>query len=285
MAARGEVVKRHYNEASIAYIVGTEAPTMCEKCTRGSGRMEKCVTATDLDGNNFFRGACANCRWRNHPNHCSFHEEYKPAGVKSEEGNTQGESSGVQKRRLHRKKTSAKGKEKEREVNEEGAGDDDEEEERVSSDIQNRRRHRNNNKGKGKGKEREASEEETADNDEEDEEEVEQREPTAEEEAEELQELEREKNDKYRAGPDKNYGYRWLNWWYPETGGAPFWTGVPEDLRKERQEQQEHLIDLEERMIQRRGVRADAKYGPNDYIKDYILDYVDEKGNRISPKE
>jgi hypothetical protein len=83
----------------------------------------------------------------------------------------------------------------------------------------------------------------------------------------------------------KNYGYRWLNWWYPETGGAPFWTGVPEDLRKERQEQQEHLIDLEERMIQRRGVRADAKYGPNDYIKDYILDYVDEKGNRISPKE
>lgn len=43
----------------------------CERCQRGSGPFQECVTLT-VDGHKFMKGACANCGVGNHYESCSF---------------------------------------------------------------------------------------------------------------------------------------------------------------------------------------------------------------------
>jgi hypothetical protein len=206
--------------------------------------MEKCVTVTAPDGKKYFRGACTNCRYVAHMPECSFHDNYKPKNIlKGGDGETgEGNQYGGTLR------PSRKGKEN------------------AVSEVQNTGRYREDDEDE------EEDGEPTAygdiDEDEEDEEEVEGRETKRQRRAriareqndEELLEIEFEREPMYRAGPDKKGGYRLLNWWYPEIGGQPFWPGMSAELRREREEQEEHLIDLEVRMKERRGPRGDVNY-------------------------
>ncbi|KAF4627620.1 hypothetical protein G7Y89_g10533 [Cudoniella acicularis] len=61
-----------YNEAALTYIVGDLQVQKCDSCSKGNGRFPNCIVAFKASGEAFFRGGCANCRYGDHPEKCSF---------------------------------------------------------------------------------------------------------------------------------------------------------------------------------------------------------------------
>jgi hypothetical protein len=225
--------------------------------------MEKCVTVTAPDGTKFFKGACTNCRYVAHSHNCSFHENYEhqetlkmeedgEAGEGNEDGKTRGGSNKGKGKTVSKTQNTGLNQ---KDDGEGGNGHEPTEEEMATAMTKIRKRRKARRRSDKKGQEeseRESQGRKTKRN---------------------LKKSSARRMTNTGAGPDKNGGYRRFNWWYPETGGSPFWAGMPDKLRRERLEQEDNLINLETRMRERRGPRGDAKYGLNDHIEEYTWEY------------
>ena len=69
---------KSYHPAIYAHLRGKEEESPCSHCRSGNGPFNSCVRV-EVDGVYIFGGGCTNCRYKNHPNNCSFRKRKYPS--------------------------------------------------------------------------------------------------------------------------------------------------------------------------------------------------------------